>query len=122
VIEVAMVLVRTRRLEEENPQALVRLLETCLERYGCRVQQAVEVAPDREAIAEQLAFFADRLHLPWIRTVGGTGLHHVRAGRGGHLVVVAVHPALGGLQRREVGALALERGDFLLRGAAHLAP
>ena len=31
--------------------------------------------PDREAMAEQLAFVADRLHLPLALTVGGTGLH-----------------------------------------------
>lgn len=75
MIDVALLLVATRRVREAGAEELVRLITEALAPRGCRVREVVEVAADREAIAEQLAFVTDRLHLPVVLTLGGTGLH-----------------------------------------------
>ena len=51
----------------------------------------------------------------------GTGLGDLRFGVGRHLVIVAVQPALGRLQHRDIAFFGLQGLDFGLAGTAHFA-
>lgn len=75
MIDVGVVIVRTSRVEEQDADELLRCASDLLAAHGCRVREVGRVGPDAEAIAELIAHAADRLRLPVLLTLGGTGLH-----------------------------------------------
>ena len=72
--EAGVVLVETRRLREQGPEALLEVVREGLARMNGCVRQVASVRPNVDLIAEQVALLVDHFNLDCVLTVGGSGL------------------------------------------------
>ncbi|HEY8449194.1 MAG TPA: molybdopterin-binding protein [Bacillota bacterium] len=75
VFEAGVITVQTGTERDGDARSVLELVEEELNALGGTVREAVEVKPNLDLIAEQIALMADRLQLHCVLTVGGTGLH-----------------------------------------------
>lgn len=117
--EVGVVVLRTRRITHFGEQACIEAVQRALKPTGFSVREHVGVKPDTEAVAENIARLADHLRLPFVFTVGGTGLHREDvAPEGTMLVIHRLVPGIPELMRAHLGSI---RPEFMLsRGQAGL--
>lgn len=118
-MDIGVVMIRTPQLGLHGEQACLEAVKRGLLSLGVTVREQVIVRPDPETIAENIALLADRLHLPLVLTVGGTGLHPDDVAPDGAKLVIH-RPAPGIAEAMRAHVIASNPEFMLTRGVAGL--
>lgn len=113
--DVGVVVLRTRQIIQYGEAACVEALAAALAPLGLRVREYLGVKPDPEAVAENIARFADHYRFPLVFTVGGTGFHREDVAPEGTMLVI--HRPVPGIAEAIRAQLGAARPEFLLSRA-----